>query len=83
MKKNIGIIGGGLVGKTTLSNAQTDKIIVVDNEKEQGITINEMIDKDKAFPITNPYRDLIGFETTRAKMKIKKPYWKNGKLKYK
>ncbi len=51
--------------------------------KERGITINEMIEKDKSLVITNPYEGLEECFGIKKPKKNKKPYWKNGKLKYK
>jgi len=52
-------------------------------EKERSITINEHIQKEKSLGITNPYENLYDYIEGGKPLKTKKPYWKNGKLKYK
>ena len=81
MKKNIGIIGGGDI----LAQSADAVIVVEENTAEQQIKkiqLNKEELKQSMELKQLPY-EYDSEEKKRRRVTAKKPYWKNGKLKYK
>lgn len=75
--KNIMIIGGRGVGKTSLVMAMADAL-----KKEHPQAVHAL-SNSKPFVITNPYKDDIIYDGSYHKTKEKKAYWSKGKKKCK